>query len=266
VKRPHKNDAFKPDRTGDIKKDLSLKQLAGIGAVALAYNEVERNIDGLFFTVTRLSGELQYEVSTRINGIDGKIEIINKGAKSLGLDEQDLWQLAEALGQGVFGKLKSYRDAVIHARLINASVGIGTVVGKRAKMSDVLLSESALNCIYSHLIALRDELSRAVTLLGITRTLAGVSSNHPSKESLQEGKIRWSPRFRACQVTRSALPPIPEFPSESELREAEIQWEQTLQAETMGWFSPLNQPQPINAANHPSFAGNLTEPPAEPKK
>ena len=55
MKRSHQKGAYKAERTGNIKKDLSQKQLAGIGAVAVAYNEVEQQIDLLFFIATDLS-------------------------------------------------------------------------------------------------------------------------------------------------------------------------------------------------------------------
>ena len=84
MKRPRpKNSPNRKTITGEIEKDLSQKQLALIGSVALAFNEVEKYIDLLFFIVTDLSGELQYEVSTRIGGLDGKCAIIRKGAEAL---------------------------------------------------------------------------------------------------------------------------------------------------------------------------------------
>jgi len=107
-------------RVVDIKKEIPEKQLAAIGALALAFNEVEAALDRLFFVVTELTEPLQLEVSTRIGGLDGKRPITKKGAAQF-LNAADLRQLAELLGDGVFGQLKDYRDGVIHARHVNAS-------------------------------------------------------------------------------------------------------------------------------------------------
>jgi hypothetical protein len=81
---------------GDLKKEVPQSTLAAIGALALAFNEAEANLDRLFFVATGLDESLQLEVSTRINGIDGKIEIISKGAKNflsteIGLNSQRPW-------------------------------------------------------------------------------------------------------------------------------------------------------------------------------
>lgn len=67
-------------RVVDIKKEIPERQLAAIGALALAFNEVEAALDRLFFVVTELTEPLQLEVSTRIGGLDGKRPITKKGA------------------------------------------------------------------------------------------------------------------------------------------------------------------------------------------
>jgi hypothetical protein len=227
MKRPHQLSARDRTRWGDIKKDLSQNQLAGIGAAALAYNEVEVEIDRLFFLATGLSKELQLEVSTRLGGIDGKTAIIIKGVKRFGLDQQEQKQLEEILGDhGVFGTLKSYRDAVIHARLINAPIGIGARVDRRAKIFDVLLSQDALDALYTHLISLRDELNAAANALGLIMAYDLLAADDPRKLSAGGQRAKLLARFRARQPARAALPPIPEFPSEQQLLEALRRWHQ----------------------------------------
>ena len=74
MKEPHSELTRRySERTGDIKKDLTPQQLAGIGAAALAYNEAERRVDDLFQVATGLDDKLALEVSTRLSVIDGKI-------------------------------------------------------------------------------------------------------------------------------------------------------------------------------------------------
>lgn len=234
MKRPRAKDS--PNRqtyTGEIRRDLSDEQLALVGAVAMAYNEVEKRIDFLFFIATDLKGELQYEVSTRISGIDGKIAVIKKGATQARLSETEQGQLAEALGEGVFGRLKGYRDAVIHARITDGATGLGVFIGKRARLFDVLLSKAALERLFEHLDALRTELEWAANVLGLAMGENNPHYSTQDKRSFSNARSTWSLRFQARRTCRQALAPIPEFPSESELDAAASMWHQIRRAEMM---------------------------------
>ena len=79
MKRPHHQDTRKHvDGTGDIKKDLTEKQLAAIGALILAYNKLEDSIESMFGVVTGVKDQMFLEVSSRITSIDIKLEIIKQ--------------------------------------------------------------------------------------------------------------------------------------------------------------------------------------------
>jgi len=62
-------------KTEDPKKDLSAAQLQGIGAVAIAWNEVEFMLDCLLYSGLILSGSSWLDVITRLS-TDAKIELI----------------------------------------------------------------------------------------------------------------------------------------------------------------------------------------------
>jgi hypothetical protein len=155
-KKRDKNAKKSDHRLGNIKEEVPEKQLSAIGALALAFNEVEANLDRLFFEVTGLDEHLQLEVSTRIGGIDGKLAIIKRGAEKI-LDNAEFVQLSEMLGKGVFENLKIYRDCVIHARHLNVSTGVGVKVDRQAQVFDVLLSQNALDTAYILLAAQRSQ-------------------------------------------------------------------------------------------------------------
>src|SRR5437016_1800376 len=161
MKRPRKGSKKLPPRTIDIKKDLTQKHLAAIAAFAIAYNELESSLDSLFFAAIDLPEFLCFEVSTRINGIPGKAAISRIAATTLGLPKTDVQQIARILD--LFGLFKSYRDAVIHSRVINAFLGIS--IEHRGKLSDVLISEDAMHTLYDHVIALRKEMDDATSLV-----------------------------------------------------------------------------------------------------
>ena len=76
MKRPAKDNPEQMFRTGDVKRDLTRDQLEAIGAAALAYNSLEDQIDNLLLTATRMPVWLFPEVSSRINGLEGKIQVV----------------------------------------------------------------------------------------------------------------------------------------------------------------------------------------------
>jgi hypothetical protein len=105
MKRPSTEHTL--DRSGDIRKDLTESQLAAIGSVALAYNEVEAVIDFLFVIALNLPATVAPEVSSRINGMDGKTEIIKSAMKELGAQESILKTLGESLVRAGLENLKN---------------------------------------------------------------------------------------------------------------------------------------------------------------
>jgi hypothetical protein len=244
MKRPHSAVTRKfVGTTGDIKQDLSEKQLATIGALILAYNKLEDEIENMFSVVTGLKDQMLSEISSRITSIDIKLDIIKAGAKNFSADPKDQECLAELLGTG-FKLLKRYRDAVAHCKLINASIGIGLLFEKQAKINEVLLSQPALDALYSHIVAMKFELQCATSML-IFSEIMNRDAADPERVSYEAGNTENSARFQRYLIRRQSLPPIPEFPSESEFEAAQIQWQQARQAALMGWHrsqdSPLQQ-------------------------
>src|SRR3990170_468544 len=122
-------------KTGDINRDLSPEQLAGIGAIALAYNYAESSIDRTLGLALGVVHKLYLPLVTRIGGIDGKIELIKLATADVRLPSELRDDLAESLGY--FTTLKSYRDGIIHARVLDSALGLGEVVERRARHSEV---------------------------------------------------------------------------------------------------------------------------------
>jgi hypothetical protein len=203
----------------DIKKDLSLKHLASIGAIALAYNALESQLDSLFQVAAGLSSLMGTEVSTRMP-TDSKIELIKRGAEFLQVDKKDRDVLADMLGEDGFKKLKQFRDAVIHCNVINTSVAIGLIIERKAKISEVLLTEDALDALYDHLVQFKFELQCATSVLLFADELKKRTGDDPERESYVRGKPQNSARLQCHHNRIRALPPFPEFPGESEFRSA----------------------------------------------
>lgn len=216
---------------GDIKADFSAEQLQAIGAVAMNYNEMEFFIDTIFLVATNIPDSLSLEVSTRINGIEGKLEIIKQAIKQYDLDPADVTQINVVLGDEGFMLLKRYRDAVVHARAFNVPMGIGVKIDRRASMYEVLLTTSALNALYDRITATRHELHDAFSLIAIARAIKRFAADDPRTRSLAGAKSSYTAQFREHLSRRRSLPPLPAFPSELELKESRDEWNRARQAE-----------------------------------
>jgi hypothetical protein len=227
--------------SGDIKKDLSQEQLAAIGAVAMAYNKAEEEIDHLFGIATKLDDRLLLAVSTRIHGIDGKIAIIKHAATIFGVAPDAIAALNDTLGGDGFVKLKGLRDAAVHARLINAAIGVGVRIDKRAQINEVLLSKAALDALYEHLIALANELKSAANILAFTLECSARKADDPERARYEQESQHHSAEFQSLRNRRQTLQPIPQFPSESEFRETDDEWKQARQAERQAIFLLLQR-------------------------
>ena len=210
---------------GDPKSDFTPAQLKWIGAIAMNFNEAEALIETAFFHATQLPDAIRLDVSTRINGIDGKIEIVQSGASTLGLDTKTCGDLAASLGDGGFKLIKGYRDAIIHSRAHNSPKGIGIRVDRRAKVYEVLLTETALKTLYEHISALRIELSEINQLLLYASQLSSMSDAQ-GKGQLAALISVATTQLRSHRSWRLSLQQLPKFPSEQELLEARETWHQ----------------------------------------
>jgi len=189
------------DTTGDIKQDLSQGQLAGIGAVAMAWNSVESFVDEMLRVSLGMQVGIGEKVLARINAFDAKIGLIKSAATTrLGLSKEECEDLLKSLDAAPASAkdLKEYRDAVIHCQLIDVRNAQGLLI-KRDAQYDVLLSQEVLDGLYNRLISVRDEL-RTVCLIFLTLDEAlktdaqadlQTSRNSHRHSSLAQRRIRW---------------------------------------------------------------------------
>jgi hypothetical protein len=196
--------------TGDIKRDLSKDQLAGIGAVAMAWNSAESFVDLLLTIALGLDTSLASDLTDRVGAFDAKSVLINQASvKRLRLDHE-LFDLTETLG--VAKECKTNRDGVIHAQLYNADKGLG-ILYKREGQYDVLLSQEALDSLYARLIAIRDELRIIVFILTtLNEALREDASADLERLQCEPAVQGYVSQLREHQKARRSLPPLPKFP------------------------------------------------------
>jgi hypothetical protein len=197
--------------------------LAAIGAVSLAYSELEFAVDILLSAIVRSPHNL---TSSR-SSTEAKITAITKGLANVGLELEDQKQINQALG--TFRDFTVYRDIIHHVRLMNVLAG-GNSESKSRKLRSVNpFSDQALNVFYDHLIALEKELSSAAMLVQCISLIRSPDT--------AEGKRALTSQFRGYRTRRQSLPPMSWLPSEADLHEVKTNWQQAQQAEMMAWLT-----------------------------
>jgi hypothetical protein len=242
----------RPIRTFDPRRELDVEQLAALGGVCLAWNDAEAMLDVLLCVCSMVPHAIWREFATRINGIEGKMAII-KAACQNRYGIRDGW-LHESITNTLdtTSEYRKYRDAIIHSRIIDRLAGVGEMAIRRGDIQEVLLTTVALNGLYDHIHALKQELYSLITwfqamthffalddddkvvqrimadqmaaraaamregvpgVLGLGR---GVS---PDKRQIeQEAQFAFSRYHRALDMRRS-LAPLPSFPKEFEVQQ-----------------------------------------------
>ena len=242
-------------RTGDVRKDLTQDQLAWIGSVALAFNEAELLLDIIvgfgFGAVTNI-----HELTSRINGVEGKIALAKIGADELKASETFKQLLSHTLGEAGLSLLKKLRDRIIHARILDATSAIAESPAQRGKFDEILLTKESLEAVYKRLDIIRNELISALKIIASLFVLeriqgaAEVAVAFGNAETVQRKKAEiesriqeWIARLQQYQRDRLSLPPLPEFPSESELNAVDAQARQDRQDEALSGTPLADLPQ-----------------------
>lgn len=221
-----------------VKTKLSKSQLEGIGTVAAAYNEVEVYVDATLALVLYLGPEALH-VTSRINGIEGKIEIIKTKFQSQKVPDDWRRMIAESLGENGFMGLKHLRDRVIHARALLDPNAPAVSSAKKGKFKRVLLDDAFLQGIYFRLVHMKYEMlhisaiANTVSIIEKTKhftdvmlavgptqqTIDVVNAFREQIHKLAESQFPESlSLLQARQTHRLALPPLPELPEEDKDR------------------------------------------------
>jgi hypothetical protein len=200
-------------RSSDPFNNLSLEQLAYIGAIAMLYNDLEDIIDEMCGHC--LVGTIQpSEITSRINGVEGKIEIIKHAAKQWGFDGAELATLGETFGQTGFSELKSLRDAVVHGRVFDLSTSVARTRAKKGKVGEVLFHIDALKGLFARMEEMRVELRFIEDILALKhRAMKGDLDDRRKERLGEETQAYWS-QVQLHRTQRQSLPPMPEWPED----------------------------------------------------
>lgn len=198
----------------DVRSDTKQSHLAIIGAVTIAWNDVEAHVDAVLCGAIDAPGTMRLEITSRIYGFDGKIAIIKSAAKNhVGFSETICKMIENTCG--ACEEHKRYRDGIVHARMLDPDDPIAETSQRKGKTDEVLVTEEALNALYNRLIANCGELSDVLSLIYLKKQLRNAKQRELSRtmQSRIEQSIRHSEtRFRDRQKGRLSLPPLPKFP------------------------------------------------------
>jgi hypothetical protein len=272
MRRKQPRSVQKPNAAlGNIRDILTPVQLATIGAISFTFNNTESLIDDVFGIVTGLSGKCLDEIIARVGKCEIKIEIIKLCMQRMNISKLCYGYIVELLGKGIFRMLQQYRDGVIHSRIVDSPTEeIGFFVSRHADIENILLNQTALDALFTHLSSLQEGLGYIIRLLATIKELEKIANDGPKIALLEAAISDHSAKFRHYMKDRRSLPLIPELPSESQLRELETRLLRERQAAIMGWWQDDTQPPQMPRRGAWMSATDISEPilplPKKPKR
>lgn len=201
-----------------ILANFSQQQLAGIGAVAMTFNDAERALHELLAPCLRWPSHFEIFAS-RINGMDGIAAIIRAAGKNLIRLDAARVQMAIGLwgdldqSLSAFLEAKRFRDGVIHANIWDAQTAIATQHASQGRLQEVLLTTEALDWLTKTCIIVAEELRAwygvlaAGSILMVNYGLAG-----PERAPLEQAVLDATVPALSCRPRRQSLGPAPKFP------------------------------------------------------
>jgi hypothetical protein len=206
---------------GDVLESFTANQLAWIGAVTIAYNEAEAVLHRLLGACIDYPGSY-YDVSSRINGVDGLREIVMSAVKKFGLTAEILSSVDLCLTGEGFSNLKTLRDLVVHATMFDMSTAVARGPVKQGKWGYILLTEEALEGLYTRLALVKKEMNEIETIIVFKRRLKKLPAPDDQHEEQFEESIQVATaRLQSHQKLRRSLPPLPTFPPEPNIHRLE---------------------------------------------
>jgi hypothetical protein len=215
----------RPHRSYDIKKDIKPEWLAALGAVCVAWNDIEGALDVALCVVLEVPAPLWLDVSSRIQGIDGKIALIKKAARVHFALPDSVADLVE-VSMAAIHEHKTYRDGVIHARILDPDSEIAPSYASKGSEFEAIVSQAALDGPFDRLACLQLEIEdvllilhhREITIRHVRKLEARghkkIVKNDPELLSALRSTQEHVAQLQRHQNMRQGLPPLPSFPRE----------------------------------------------------
>jgi|SRR6185312_11597063 len=203
-----------PTRNRDILTHLSHQQFAGIGMVALCWNDLDHLLNWVLDACLGFDVPMNLEITSRIHGFDGRLAIIKSFTKNYYDVPQEIANLFNNT-MSLVGECKSLRDAIVHTRVFNAKDAIGETIEKRGQKTHVLISAEALMAVALRTVHAWDELSIVYKYLSASTGNDQMGPRHDPEEGMQSHELElleYVSQLRLRQKKRRSLPRLPKFP------------------------------------------------------
>lgn len=201
-------------RVRPFERDFTDEQLTAIGRVVIYFNYLEQSLDTLLTHSIGVPPTLADDLTSRINGAEGKVTIIKKAIAELPLPNGAREFIAASLGNDGFLKLKVYRDKVTHATLLDQRDSVGLSRKKHGKRDEIYLSVEALNGVSERMRHLRIEIQKAAHVCRLAHI---VSRHHQGPRDdigrVQEQQQSAMEMARQARSLRDACPSLPRLPA-----------------------------------------------------
>lgn len=202
----------KPFQPYETKRDIRPALLNNVGAITLTWNYIEHGINFILGMSLKLPPPIGEEVTSRINGLDGKIEILKRAAKLLWkMPDHYLKIIGDTLG--AIEEHKRYRDGIIHAGVFHPESPVADTLQRRGVTDEVLVTDEALNALYERLTYLQAEID-VLTYVYFCCFLWGEKEYGRKKRLIAKEMEACTVQLCILQKRRKALPPLPKFPAE----------------------------------------------------
>lgn len=203
--------------------DIEPRKLQVIGAISLQWNFVEDIIDDCLGRALQLDLGIAVDVTSRINGMDGKREILRKVVNSNPiLNDEEKAILCDSIG--AVAEYKKYRDGIVHARIEGPNKDVAFTAPNRGAAFYVIVATVALERLYLHLEVLGHEvigMYRVVELCCVNEMELISEGGHIDPRKLRDSRSFLDAIFlaRERQKQRRSLPPLPRFVDKPPTRE-----------------------------------------------
>jgi hypothetical protein len=150
-------------------------------------------------------------VSSRINGIDGKIAIFKEAI--LLAEASDPVRLAISKTLNAVEAYKKLRDGVAHVKIPSPSAEVADTIQRRGVRDEMLISIEALAALYEKLCLIQNELNYVFHLMHYA-AMGDLLAEGDGKKRYVEQAEQALVQLQAAQLRREAHPPLPLFPDE----------------------------------------------------
>lgn len=224
---PPKDFALQPKRYEyDPKRAYQKKQLAEIGAISIAWNQIEGQIDHLgSHILLRYSPFYVVITAGEVISFSGKIRLLRACADHAEILDAAAKRCIDIALMGVL-EYRSYRNAIIHHHVYDHKKGIGSFIAENGKPYQIMVTNEALTGFYTRLDLLKHEVMNLAQLFLMELSRPGEiivgGRDRPAPDqpkALREVAVPQATKeVVRYQQARLSLPPLPLFPDARRVR------------------------------------------------